>query len=171
MTWLPQFLKDARAFSYVDAGLVASMGNIAGIPGCMAVTAISDRLRRRKLPLVAFASAYTAFLVVFFNLPASTGTAAFASCFVAINFAMSLWVLFFSMVPEVLPNELASIGLGLVNGVGTVGFSVVTPIYGTLVDVTGGYAAANALLMANGVLMALIFVFFMKETYGSVGTD
>jgi hypothetical protein len=49
---------------------------------------------------------------------------------------METRALLFSMVPETLPPRSASIGLGLVNGVGTIGFSVFAPLYGYFVDVT-----------------------------------
>lgn len=53
-----------------------------------------------------------------------------------------------------------------VNGMGTVGFSIITPIYGSLVDITGGYGASIILFMAGGVAMTLIFILFLEETYG-----
>jgi len=133
------------------------------------VAAVSDRLGRRKLPLVAFSAAYTLLLSAFFALPSGWGVGAFSSLSFAINFCVSFWVLFFSMIPEALPAETAGVGLGLVNGLGTLGFSVIAPVYGGLVDATGGYGASNAMLIGGAVAMTLIFALLMKETYGGVG--
>jgi sugar phosphate permease len=150
----------------MDVGLVSSVGSVMGIPGCILIGIISDRLRRRKLPLVAFSVAYVALLFLFLGLPMGTPTAVFSLLNAGIGFAISLWVLFFAVIPESLPAEVAGIALGLVNGIGTLGFSLLTPVYGTLVDVTGTYTASNAILVIAGVGMTLIFAFFTKESYG-----
>jgi nitrate/nitrite transporter NarK len=86
----------------------------------------------------------------------------------ALGFAFSQWVLFISMVPEALPPETAGIALGLLNGIGTLGFSLLTPVYGSLVDLTGGYGASNGIILAAGFLTTLVLVLFAEETYGGV---
>jgi hypothetical protein len=79
-----------------------------------------------------------------------------------------MWVLFFSNVPEVLPPGKASIGLGLVNGLGTIGFSLITPFYGGLIDSTGSFFASNMVIIATSLIMTANMVFFTKETYGGL---
>ena len=169
MSWLPQFLTDARGLSYIDVGLITSAMNIVGIPGCILVGMVSDRLRRRKLPLVASLAASSLLLIAFILLPRGTSPILYTGISAALGFTISSWVLIFSMVPETLPPDVAGIGLGLVNGVGTIGFALFTPLYGLLVDVTGGYAASNGLIMAGGVAIVLVFALFLKETYGGTG--
>jgi len=171
LNWMPQYLIDVKGFTYVNAGLVASAGSIAGIPGCIVVAAVSDRLRKRKLPIVAFSAAYAVLLFVFLSMPSGLPLAAYLAVSFGLTFMVSFWVLFFSMVPETLPPERASVGLGLVNGLGTIGFSVVAPLYGGLVDSTGGYGASNTVLMAGAVAMTLIFAVFIKECYGGAGKE
>ncbi|HEX9916025.1 MAG TPA: MFS transporter [Candidatus Bathyarchaeia archaeon] len=166
LTWLPQYLIDVKGFTYLDAGKVASVGSIAGIPGCIVIAAVSDRLRRRKLPIVAFSAVYTVILAVFLGLPGGLPLVVYMALGSGMTFMVSFWVLFFSMVPETLPPERAGIGLGLVNGLGTVGFSVVAPLYGGLVDATGGYGASNIVLLGGAVAMTLIFALFIRECYG-----
>jgi len=72
------------------------------------------------------------------------------------------------MVPDALPPETAGIALGLLNGIGTLGFSLLTPIYGSLVDLTGGYGVSNGIILAAGFLTTLVLVIFAEETYGGV---
>ena len=72
------------------------------------------------------------------------------------------------MIPETLPSSKAGAGLGLVNGTGTIGFSIVTPIYGALVDMTGSYTASNLMIQVGGLLMPVIFYLFIKECYGGI---
>jgi nitrate/nitrite transporter NarK len=168
MTWMPQFLIETKGFTYIEAGIVSSVGTIAGIPGCIAMGLISDRLRRRKLPLVLFSSLYVLLLAIFLFAPGWVPITVYAGLSAAISFCMSLWVLFFSMVPEVLPIERASIGLGLLNGIGSIGFSVITPVFGGIIDLTGGYFVSNLTLIAIGALMTAIFFLFTTETYGGL---
>lgn len=167
-TWMPQFLMETKGFTYVEAGLISSLGTIAGIPGCIAMGAISDRLRKRKLPLMIFSCLYTVVLTTFIFAPAGLPLALFAALSFSINFCASMWVLFFSMVPEVLPPGKASIGLGLVNGLGTIGFSLITPFYGGLIDSTGSFFASNMVIIATSLIMTANMVFFTKETYGGL---
>ena len=166
MIWMPQFLVDDKGYSYIDAGVISSVGTIAGIPGCIAMGAISDKLRKRKLPLITFASLYVVLLGAFLYSPPGIHVFVYATLSAMISFCMSIWVLFFSMIPEILPLEKASLGLGVLNGFGTIGFSLVTPIYGTLIDSTGGFWISNFLVLGIGLAMTAILILFTKETYG-----
>lgn len=171
MNWMVQYLIDTRGFTYLQVGQIASAGTIAGIPGCIAVAAISDRLKKRKHTLIGFSVLYAFVLITLINLPASMGVPIFALLNFALNFSGSFWVLYFSMIPETLPPSKASVGLGLVNGIGTVGFSIITPIYGGLVDVTNSYTSSNLLIQAGAILMPIIFYLFIKESYGGLNNN
>ena len=146
MNWMPQFLIDVRGMTYIEVGQIASLGTIAGIPGCILVSAVSDRLKKRKAPLLGFSILATTLLIVFLNLPSSTPIYVFSALNFLMGFAYSYWVLYFSMIPETLPPQKAAVGLGLVNGLGTIGFSIFTPIYGYFIDVTGTYTISNNLI-------------------------
>ena len=171
MNWMTQFLIDTRGFTYLQAGQIASAGTIAGIPGCIIVAAISDRLRKRKTTLIGFSILFAIVLIAIVNLPGSMGVLVFSLLNFTLNFAGSYWVLYFSMIPETMPPSKAAVGLGLVNGIGTVGFSFITPIYGGLVDLTGTYTTSNLMIQAGAVVMPFIFYFFIKECYGGIAKD
>lgn len=167
-SWMTLFLMETKGLTYVEGGLVTSLGTIAGIPGCIAMGAISDRLRKRKLPLMIFSCLYTIIVATFILAPAGLPLPILMALSFGINFCGSMWVLFFSMVPEVLPIEKASIGLGLVNGLGTIGYSIITPFYGALIDITGDYLASNTVLIISALVMTATMVFLTKETYGGL---
>ncbi|MCX6648443.1 MAG: MFS transporter [Candidatus Bathyarchaeota archaeon] len=167
-SWMTLFLMETKGLTYVEAGLITSVGTIAGIPGCITMGAISDRLRKRKLPLMIFSCLYTIIISSFIFSPAGLPVALYLALSFGINFCASMWVLFFSMVPEVLPPGKASIGLGLVNGLGTIGYSLITPFYGGLVDSTGGYFASNMVIIVISIIMTATMIFFTKETYGGI---
>jgi len=168
LSWLPQYLTDTRGFSYIDVGIVSSVGTLAGIPGCILIGAVSDKLRKRKLPLVAFSAAYSCLLALFLYLPGWMPQAVFAVVAAALGFTVSLWVLLIPMVSETLPPEIEGIGLGVLNSVGTLGFTLSAPVYGMLVDKSGGYLLSNIVILIGGVLMTAIYSFFTSETYGGV---
>ena len=167
-SWMTLFLMETKGLTYVEGGLVTSLGTIAGIPGCIAMGAISDRLKKRKLPLMIFSCLYTIIVTTFIFAPAGLPLPLLMVLSFGINFCGSMWVLFFSMVPEVLPIEKASIGLGLVNGLGTIGYSIITPFYGSLIDITGGYFASNMVMICSALVMTATMVLFTKETYGGL---
>jgi sugar phosphate permease len=166
MNWMTQYLMDVKGFSYFQVGQIASVGTIAGIPGCVIVSSISDRLKNRKLPLVGFASIYTIALAILIFLPASAPLIMYMTITFMLNFCGSFWVLFFSMIPETLPTKTAAIGLGIVNGAGTIGFSILAPIYGVLVDITGSYNASNMIVLGIAIVAPIIFGLLIKESYG-----
>lgn len=167
-SWLPKYLTDTRGFSYIDVGIVSSVGTLAGIPGCIVIGAVSDKLRKRKLPLVAFSAAYSCLLALFLCLPSWMPQAVFAVVAAAIGFTVSLWVLLIPMVSETLPPEIEGMGLGVLNSVGTLGFTLSAPVYGMLVDESGGYLISNVVILIGGVLMTAVYSFFTSETYGGV---
>lgn len=172
MTWLPQFLIDTRGLSYMDVGIVSSAGNIMGIPGCILIALISDRLKKRKLPLVAFSALSALFVALLLLSGPGTPIIVYAVLVGGIGFCQSIWVLFFPMIGETLPHETSGIAQGLVNGIGTLGFSIMSPIYGALVDATGGYGPSNTIVLGVSVLTTLMFIFFTTETYGGAnGSD
>jgi MFS family permease len=171
MNWMTQFLIDTRGFTYLQAGQIASAGTIAGIPGCIIVAAISDKLRKRKTTLIGFSILFAVVMIAIINLPGSMGVLVFSLLNFTLNFAGSYWVLYFSMIPETLSSSKAAVGLGLVNGIGTVGFSLITPIYGGLVDLTGAYTSSNLMIQAGAAVMPFIFYFFITECYGGIAKD
>ena len=165
-SWLPKFLIDAKSLDYVNVGFVSSVGTIMGIPGCILIGLISDRLKKRKLPLVAFSAAANILLAILLVSPSNTPTIVYAVLIGGMGFSLSTWVLFFPMISETLPPDVTGIAQGLVNGVGTLGFSIISPIYGGLIDLTGGYFFSNLFVFATGILTTLNYIFFTSETYG-----
>lgn len=72
------------------------------------------------------------------------------------------------MIPETLPTATAGIALGLLNGVVTLGFSLLTSLYGGFVDWVGGYGISNGILVSAGVLAIIVVGLFIDETYGGL---
>jgi MFS family permease len=164
-SWINQFLIEDKGLTYIEAGTVSSIGTIAGFLGCLLIGVISDRLKGRKLPVLLFLGADLLLLGILIFLPAELPLAIYATIWFAMGICGSVWILFFSMVSEVLPPEKAGIGLGMLNGLSTILSSLATPIYGALVDVTGSYLIPNGISLVLGILTMIILAFTMKETY------
>ena len=164
--WINQLLIEDKGLTYIEAGTVSSLGTIAGFIGCLLIGIISDKLKRRKLPVIFFLSINLLLLCGLIFLPANLSVAVYAAVWFAMGICGSIWILFFSIVSEVLPLEVAGIGLGVMNGLSTILSSLATPIYGSLVDIIGSYFIPNLICLGLGILTVITLVLIMKETYG-----
>ena len=166
--WGAQFLIESKGLTYVEAGMVTSLGTVAGFLGCLAMGVISDRLRKRKTPIIAFFALFLLALTAVVLMPAGLGVAVYASLWCLMGIGNSVWVIYFSMVGEVLPARKASIGLGLLNGSNIIFSSMVTPLYGSLVDQTGSFFIPGMISIGVATVTFAVLLLFTKETYGSV---
>ena len=164
--WINQLLIEDKGLTYIEAGTVSSLGTVAGFIGCLLIGIISDKLKRRKLPVIFFLSTNLLLLCGLIFLPANLSVAVYAAVWFAMGICGSIWILFFSIVSEVLPLEVAGIGLGVMNGLSTILSSLATPIYGSLVDIIGSYFIPNLICLGLGILTVITLVLIMKETYG-----
>ncbi len=165
-SWINQFLIEDKGITYIEAGTVSSLGTVAGFIGCLLIGVVSDRLGRRKLPVIFFMGLNLLLLAALVYIPAGLPLAVYAAVWFAMGICGSIWMIFFSIVSEVLPPEKAGIGLGLMNGLSTILSSLATPIYGSLVDITGNYYIPNIVSLGLGVLTVVVLAVIMKETYG-----
>jgi MFS family permease len=162
-SWITQYLIEAKGLTYVEAGLASSIGTVAGFIGCLLVGVVSDRLGKRKLPVIFFLLANTLLLAVLIFLPAGLGVAPYTAIWFLMGISGSVWILFFSIVSEVLPPENSGIGLGIMNGSSTILSSLATPVYGSLVDITGSYFLPNMIVLALSILTVVALMVIMKE--------
>jgi hypothetical protein len=54
----------------------------------------------------------------------------------------------------------------MMNGISTILSSLATPIYGSLVDITGSYYLPNIISLGLGITTVIVLALIMKETYG-----
>ncbi|MGD0804005.1 MAG: MFS transporter [Candidatus Bathyarchaeia archaeon] len=166
--WINPFLISAKGLTYVEAGVVSSLGTVAGFIGCISVGVISDRLRSRRVPVILFTAANCLLFSLMIFIPSGLNFLVYAGVWGGMCICGSIWVLFFSMGGEVLPAGKTGIGLGLMNGVSIILGSLLAPIYGSLVDVTGSYFTPNIISLGLSFLTVVVIVIFTKETYGRI---
>jgi len=129
---------------------------------------ISDRLRKRKTPIIAFFGLFLLALIGVVMMPAGLGVALYAGLWCLMGVGNSVWVIYFSMVGEVLPLRKATIGLGLLNGANIVFSSLMTPLYGSLVDQTGSFFIPGLISISIAAMTFAVLLIYTKETYGNV---
>ena len=164
-SWMPKFLIDTKGFGYVEAGLLTSVPTMTGVAGCIIVGAVSDRLKRRKLPLAIFAAMNVLMVTSMIIVPPSAPRSLYTAIWALQGVSMTMWVLPYAMVTEVLPSTLSGAGLGVLNFLGYAGSTVMTPVFGALIDNTGSYNLSNEIVIAIGLVIVLIYSVFVKETY------
>jgi MFS family permease len=166
-SWMPKFLIDTKGFGYAEAGLLTSVPTITGVVGCIIVGAVSDRLKRRKLPLAIFAAMNVLLVTSMIVVPPSAPRSLYTAIWALQGVSMTMWVLPYAMVTEVLPSTLSGAGLGVLNFLGYAGSTVMTPVFGALIDSTGSYTLSNEIVIAVGLIIVLIYSVFVRETYSS----
>ena len=169
--WINPFLITGKGLTYVQAGIVSSLGTVAGFIGCIAIGVISDRLRSRKRPVIVFTAANVLLFALMIFTPADLSFAVYAVIWCGMCLCGSIWVLFFSMGGEILSVGKAGMGLGLMNGMSVIIGSLLAPIYGSLVDATGSYFTPNIISLGLSFITILVLLFFTKETYGGIQAD
>ncbi len=165
-SWINPYLMNVKGLTYVEAGFVSSFGTVAGFLGCIVIGMISDRLRSRKKPIVFFTALASALFAGMIFIPAQLPFVAYAAVWCGLCLCNSIWVLYWSIGSEMLPSGKSSIGLGLMNGFSVMLSSILAPIYGSLVDVTGSYFTPNIIALCFSVVTVLVVYAFIKETYG-----
>jgi len=165
--WANQYLIEAKQLTYVQAGLVTSLGTVAGFIGCIALGVLSDKLKRRRLPVIAFIGVYTVLLGCLVVLPGGLPVFVYAGIWGSMSLCGSTWVLFPSMVGEVVSSGKASMGFGTMNGLMMIISSLSTPIYGSLVDATGSFFVPTMISLGVSVFDFIILFLFLRETYGN----
>jgi MFS family permease len=164
-SWIPKFLIDTKGFGYAEAGLLTSVPTITGVAGCIIVGAVSDRLKRRKLPLAIFAAMNVLLVTSMIIVPPSAPRSLYTAIWALQGVSMTMWVLPYAMVTEVLPSTLSGTGLGVLNFLGYAGSTIMTPVFGALIDSTGSYTLSNEIVITVSLIIVLIYSVFVRETY------
>jgi MFS family permease len=170
-SWGSQFFVEAKKLIYVEAGVVTSLGTIASFLGALFIGMISDRLRKKKAPLIFFYGVYLISLITLILTPAGLPIIIYAGLWALMGIGTSSGFLFFSMVGEVLPARKMNIGLGLLNGLSIIFSSSMTPIYGSIVDQTGSFFIPNLISIGFAALTFTVLLLGTRETYGNIVKD
>jgi len=174
--WAIPFLRDVHGLDRSAAALYTSVGLAGFALGSLFCGWISDRLRRRKPPLVAGTLLYGLAWLGIAYLPWAPGLLGMM-WFALLGFSAGAFVLNFAVAKEVVAPALAGMAIALANTGAFLGAALLQPLLGWVLDSTWSGAIANGVrvygaadyragfgLMLGGVALAILASVFVHET-------
>ena len=151
VAWLPAIYGEAGTSATATAGLFAVF-NAATLPAILLFPSWSDRLRRRRPPIIVAASLFLVGVLGLLALPMVDPWRwvwpALAGAGVSGVFAMSL-----VLPADIAPGGRTGVAAGMVLAIGYAASALGPIIAGVVRDVTGSFDATLLLLPATGVVM------------------
>lgn len=170
--WGADFLEQAYAISKVDAEGAMSMLFVGGIPGTLFFGWLSDRIKRRKMPMIVAAIAALGLMALLLYGPVMPFFLVYVLLIVE-GFACSAYVVAFALANDVRPPGSAGISVGFVNTCSVASSAIFQPGVGAILDgisgqggelTAGDYRVALS-TMAGLLVLALVMALFFKETH------
>jgi len=163
MSWLPQYLRVARGFSWAKMGFFSSLPYIFGLLGLISAGVIADRVKRAA-PLNCLGLAGCALFIglgaLVHNSYLSAGLLCVALLFKGVSIPMA-WTVLQAFVPAGMIGQAA----GLQNGSAQLVGSLSPMIVGFLIGATGTYTAGLMYLVVFGFLGAACGFFLVLRKY------
>jgi len=163
MSWLPQYLRVARGFSWAKMGFFSSLPYVFGLIGLACAGVIADRVKRAA-PLNFIGLAGCAmFLGLAAIVPSSywsAGLLCVALLFKGVSIPMA-WTVLQAFIPADRMGQAA----GLQNGSAQLVSSLSPLMVGMLIGATGSYTAGLMYLVAFGLLGAACGYYLILRKY------
>jgi len=163
MSWLPQYLRVARGFSWAKMGFFSSLPYVFGLLGLISAGVAADRLKRAA-PLNCIGLAGCALFIglgaVVHNSHLSVCLLCVALFFKGVSIPMA-WTVLEAFVPASMIGQAA----GLQNGSAQLVGSLSPMIVGFLIGATGTYTAGLMYLVAFGFLGAVCGFYLVLRKY------
>jgi len=170
MIWGVRYLQEARGLDYGAAVMHSATVPLGWIIGCPLLGLLSDRLGRRRPVIAAGAIVLLACLAWILYGPANV----FPPYVIGIvaGLASGAAMLPYTVIKEANPPEASGTATGVVNFLNFTFSALLGPVFAWILSsVSGGAARMNAAHyqtafepMLYGVALALVLVFFLKET-------
>ncbi|MEH7416229.1 MFS transporter [Neobacillus drentensis] len=163
LTWVPMYLVNAKGYSFMKMGFVASTPAIGGLIGALLGGVISDKvfLKRRKPTMLITAISTAIMMLVVVNIP-DNATLVSLSLGLA-GFCLNIGWPAFSAYPMGLTNRNTfPIAIATVNSGGNLGGFFSPMIVGAILDATGNYNLAFG-FFAVLLVLGFIIITTLKE--------
>lgn len=176
--WGIPFLKTVYQLSPEQAASTVSCAFIGWIIAGPAIGALSDKIKRRRIPLIICAVMATILLSLVFYYPGFSLTTLYA-LFFFIGIFCGAHPLCFALGKENSPNRISGTAVAVTNSLIMLGGMIFQPLVGKLLDqhainivMQNGvpiYSASDytyaLTVVPVGLLLAIVLSFFLKETY------
>lgn len=185
--WGIPYLQHAHGLSEADAGLANSLLFFGFMIGAPSMGFISDKIRRRKLPMLVGASVAAVIMMVILYFPNLNSHSLNILMFM-LGLFYSAQAIVFAVGRELSPNEAAGTAIAVTNMLVMIGAMFLQPLVGRLLDwsvilrtpqtatlavpveninqlyTAGDYQFAISIIPI-GIVIAAILTFFIKETH------
>jgi len=163
MSWLPQYLRVARGFTWAKMGFFSSLPYVFGLLGLISAGVVADRMKKAA-PLnclgLAGCALFIGFGAIVHNSYLSAGLLCVALFFKGVSIPMA-WTVLQAFVPAKMIGQAA----GLQNGSAQLIGSLSPMIVGFLIGTTGTYRAGLMYLVAFGLLGAACGFYLVLRKY------
>ena len=157
--WLPSVLK-AAGLSIVSVGFLSAIPYAVGAVMMVVVAFSSDRWKERKWHIVIMTSLSGAFLLAAQMFGDTRIMLTLLALTLSFGFFYGRFGPFWALPTEVLPPEVAGVGIAVINGLGNLGGFSGPLVFGMIRGATGSFVLAlsmsGVLLVAAGLLLALM---------------
>jgi MFS family permease len=176
--WGIPYLKAVYQITPEQAASAVSMAFIGWIIAGPTIGALSDKIKRRRLPLIISATMATVLLAAIFYIPGISLNVLYVMFFFVGVFC-GAHPLCFALGKENCPNEISGTAVAVTNSLIMCGGMVFHPLVGKLLDshavnvvMTNGvpvYSSSDytyaLTLVPVGLALSIVLSFFLKETY------
>jgi sugar phosphate permease len=189
--WGIPYLSHAHSLSHSSANFCNSMLFLGFTIGAPTMGFISDKIKRRKLPMFLGASGAAIVMMVILYVPDLTSSSLSILMFV-LGLLYSVQSIVFAVGREVSPNEAAGTAIAMTNMIVMIGAMFLQPLVGRLLDwslmqrqssltdlsidkmqqfyTAHDYQFALSIIPL-GILIAAVLTFFLRETYAHANVD
>lgn len=163
LTWIPMYLVNAKGYSIIKMGFLASAPAIGGLIGALLGGIISDKLflKRRKPTMLITAIATAIMMLVVVNIP-NNSTLVALSLGLAGFFLNIGWPAFTAYPMGLTTRETYPVAIATVNSGGNLGGFFSPMIVGAILDATGNYNIAFG-FFAGLLIAGFCLILTLKE--------
>lgn len=177
--WGYSYLREARNYSPNDAGTCIAIMFLGFAFGAPLWGWFSDRIHRRKLPILIGAVMTLLFFSILIYMPWFSIAVTKAVMFL-VGVGYSTHVIAFPLAREISPPEASATSIAASNMIIMLGGQLCQPLIGKLLDLRGTYKGYEVIsysmadyqfalsIIPIGIFGALIMCFFLKETHCKV---
>lgn len=176
--WGSNYLVTVHYLTRAEASYITTMIFLGNVVGCPVIGWLSDKMGRRKLPLLIFAF-LSCCLMSILNLAHPLSFHRLLILFFSLGFITSAQVLCYPMIAENNPRNLIGASEGIVSAIIMAGGAVFQPFFGWIMDLCWNGAMqgqirtynvtdyqAALLILPAAFLVSFILALFSKETFG-----
>ncbi len=170
-SWGESYLIEVYGIENASAANYTMMAVVGLAIGSIVIGRLSDKMKKRKLPMMAFGVVYViCWSILVFVGGGKPPIGILMPVLFTLGFTCSVYVLCWGCAKDVNPPEIAGISTSVVNIGGFLGAAILPPILGSVFDKFGGILSPVVLYQRAFmysyifVVIGFVFIFLVRET-------